>query len=338
MKLTWNLKTWNGASSFSGSSGVCVLGHHATSLHFADDLSRRGQRQDDGDALDRRRWQDGDLAIRRPASRSAGVIVLRSQRTSKASSSGRPEPAFLPVGGEQRLEMTPDPRPQCGTVGPEQLGFTGRPRRAHEAGQHARHATGAPRRGGRRRDVGLQRPSVGLKRDQADPFGNGCPGMVGAEAPGRHRLGVDDCGQQGAGHRSKCAAGQCPGGDHPGEQAIRRLEQLRKVGGGPCREPRVGELDEGAAGAIGVTPSARSTFCCWRYASGSRCAAALAISGRAPISTTSSDGGQERARRRQRAGPVDAVRPHPNAAHAGGEGRGRRAGPLPSGCTRRSPR
>ena len=31
------------------------LGHHATSLHFADDLSRRGEREHDGDALDRPR-------------------------------------------------------------------------------------------------------------------------------------------------------------------------------------------------------------------------------------------------------------------------------------------
>ena len=307
--------------------------------HFADDLSRRREREDDGDALDRRRWQHADLR-----DEAAGVEVGLASSCSGRSAPRRlrpatlpAEPAFLPVGGEQRFEMTPDPRPQRRTVGPEQLGFTRRPRRANEAGQHARHATGAPRRGGRRRDVGLQRPSVGLKRDQADPFGKGCPGMVGAKAPGRHRLGVDDCGQQGAGHRSKCAAGQCPGSDHPGEQAIRRLEQLRQVGGGPCREPRVGELDEGAAGAIGVD-SRRP---------GGRAAARDTRAVRGGPRRSPSAAGRRSARRRagsrrgRRARPrarwsSPRVHPHPSAARAGDEGRDRRTGPLPSGCTRRS--
>ena len=236
--------------------------------------------------------------------------------------------------------MPPHPRPQCRAVGPEQLGFASRARRAQEARHHPGDATGAPRRVGRRRDVGLQRPAVRLTCDQADALGKGGPGMIGGETPRRHRLGVDDGGQQAARNRSKRAAGERPCSDQPREQAVRRLEQLRQIGGRLCREPGIGELHEGAAGAIGGRRRRRArTFCCWRYASGSRCAAALAISGRAPISTTSLPvAQQERARRRQPAGPVAQSVRIRSVAHADSEGRGRRAGPPPSGCTRRSPR
>ena len=172
------------------------------------------------------------------ATQPAGVEIVLGHRAAVAAHLERlvwraaAQPAFLPVGGRAA------PRGGGGraSTAPGRWRRTARPLRsrgrpAPGSPSCATDTAGAPRRVGRGGDVRLQRPAVGLARDEADALGE--PGPWVCRTPGPMRRPAR-CRRRRAtlpGHRAEGAARERAGCDESGEQTVRRLEQLRQIGG-----------------------------------------------------------------------------------------------------------